>query len=90
VGVHVNVPETGEDPWTVVKLASDGTPLAERVKMGVVIEDSRAVIVNVRVDVWTTVSADGAVRRGEGWVPTLMVTVTVLVNEPLVPVTSTV
>jgi hypothetical protein len=90
VGVHVNVPETGEDPWTVVKLASDGTPLAERVKMGGVIEDSRAVIVNVRVDVWTTVSADGAVRTGEGWVPTLTVTVTVLVNEPLVPVTSTV
>jgi hypothetical protein len=85
----VNVPETGEDPWTVVKLASEGTPLAERVKMGVVIEDSWAVIVKVRVDVWTTVSADGAVRTGEGWVPTVILTATVLVNEPLVPVTST-
>ena len=60
------MPETGEDPWTVVKLASEGTPLAERVKRGVVIEDSRAVIVNVRVDVWTTVSAGGAVRTSEG------------------------
>jgi hypothetical protein len=90
VGVHVSVPETGEVPWTVAKLASDGTPLAERVNIGIEVEESVAVTVKLRVDVWTTVSAEGAVRTGEGWVPTLIVTVVVLVSEPLVPVTSTV
>ncbi len=89
VGLHLNVPETGGLPWAVAKLASDGTPLAERVSTGVCIDESVAVIVKLRVDVWTTVSSDGAVRTGEGWFPTLIVTVRVLVREPLVPVTST-
>jgi hypothetical protein len=30
----VNVPETGELPWTVVKVASDGNWFAERVRVG--------------------------------------------------------
>jgi hypothetical protein len=51
VGAHVNVLETGEGPWTVAKLESDGNWLAERVRVGVGIEESVAVTENVRVDV---------------------------------------
>jgi hypothetical protein len=51
LGVHVNVPETGEVPWTVVKLAPDGNWLADRVRLGVGREESVPVTVNVRVDV---------------------------------------
>jgi hypothetical protein len=51
VGVHVNVPERGEVPCAVVKLAPDGNWLAESVKIGVGMEESVAVTVNVRVDV---------------------------------------
>jgi len=51
VGAHVNVPETGEVPWTVTKLESDGSWLAERVNIGVETEESVAVTGNIRVDV---------------------------------------
>jgi len=51
VGVHVNVPERGEVPCVVAKLATDGNWLAESVKLGVGMEESVAVTVNVRVDV---------------------------------------
>ena len=90
VGVHVNVPLSGGVPWTVEKLASDGTPLAECVRVGVGTDESVAVTVNVTVDVWTTVSVEGAVSTGETWVPTVMVIVIVRVSEPLVPITTTV
>ncbi len=43
--------ETGDVPWTVVKLAPDGNWLAERVRLGVGTEDSVPVTVNVRVEV---------------------------------------
>ncbi len=36
-----------------------------------------------------TVSAVGAVRTGDTWVPTVIVSETVLVKDPLVPVTIT-
>ena len=45
---------------------------------------------NVRVEVWTIVSVEGAFTTGETCVPTVIVTVTVLVSEPLIPVTTTV
>jgi len=45
------MPETGEAPWTVAKLEFDGNWLAERVRVGVGIEESVAVTGNVRVDV---------------------------------------
>jgi hypothetical protein len=90
VGVQVNVPLSGDVPWTVEKMASDGTPLAESVKVGVGTDESVAVTVNVRVDVWTMVSVEGAVSTGETCVPTVTVIVAVLVKEPLVPVTTTV
>jgi len=64
VGVHVNVAETGEDPWMVVKLASEGSWLAERVSVGVGMDESVAVTVKETVDVWATVSVDGALRFG--------------------------
>ena len=47
----MNVPETGEAPWTVAKFEFDGNWLAERVRVGVGIEESVAVTGNVRVDV---------------------------------------
>jgi len=45
------VPERGEVPCVVAKLATDGNWLAESVKLGVGMEESVAVTVNVRVDV---------------------------------------
>jgi hypothetical protein len=51
VGVHVNLPESGEFPRTVEKLASDGSWFAERVRVGVGMEESVPVTVNARVDV---------------------------------------
>jgi hypothetical protein len=64
VGVQVNVPEIGEDPWMVVKLASEGSWLAERVSVEVGMDESVAVTVKETVDVWATVSVDGALRTG--------------------------
>jgi len=64
VGVQVNVLEMGEDPWMVVKLASEGSWLAERVRVGVGMDESVAVTVKETVDVWATVSVDGALRTG--------------------------
>jgi len=64
VVVQVNVPETGEDPWMVVKLAPDGSWLAERVSVGVGMDESVAVTVKDTVDDWTTVAVDGALRTG--------------------------
>jgi hypothetical protein len=51
VGVQVNVPLTGDVPWTVAKFAAEGNWLAERVKFGVDVEESVPVTANVRVEV---------------------------------------
>jgi hypothetical protein len=90
VGVQVKVPDSGDVPRMFVKLARDGRPVAERLRVGVGTDESVAVTVKVTVEVCTTVAVDGAVKTGGTWVPTLTVTVAVLVSEPLVPVTTTV
>jgi hypothetical protein len=51
VGVHVNMPERGEVPCTVAKLAPDGRVAAERVRLGVGKEESVASTLNVIVEV---------------------------------------
>ena len=43
--------ETGDVPWTVVKLAPEGNWLAERVRFGVGTEESVPVTVNMRVEI---------------------------------------
>ncbi len=43
--------ERGDVPWMVVNFAPEGNWLAERVRLGVGIEESVPVTVNVRVDV---------------------------------------
>ncbi len=40
------------------------------------------------VDVWITVSVDGALRTGDTCVPTVTVMVVVCVREPLIPDTT--
>jgi hypothetical protein len=51
VGVHVNVPETGDVPCMVAKLESNGNWLAERVRLDVGTEESVAVTAKVTVEV---------------------------------------
>ena len=75
---------------TVWKLAPVGIWLAERVRLGAGPEDSVPRTVKDTCCVWKTVSADGADIAGKFCAPTVMVTLLVLVREPLVPVTTTV
>jgi hypothetical protein len=77
-------------PVTVGKLAPDGIWLAESVRLDAGAEDSVALTVNDTDSVWNTVSAEGADTTGKVCVPTVTVTDVVLVNEPLVPVMTTV
>lgn len=90
VGVHVKVLLTAVVPCAPGNVAPDGNPLADKLRVGAGIDESVARTVNVRAFVWIAVSVAGAVRTGGTWVPTLTPIHVVRVNEPLVPVTTTV
>lgn len=51
VGVHANVSETGDVPWTVVNFAPEGRLLADRVRVNAVLDGFVAFTENVSFDV---------------------------------------